>query len=94
VIHGMAIVYMWIIDADEIFLDCLGRNGVTDELIGAYREFAHRVQAENPLTIKGKEMTPRALLGRIRERLADGDYLDLFEDVHRWFEQTRARFTS
>jgi hypothetical protein len=94
VIHGLVIVYMWIIDADGIFLDCLARNGVTGELIGAYREFAHKVQAENPLTIKGKEMTPRALLGRIRDKLAEEDYLDIFDDVHRWFEQTRARFTS
>ena len=28
VIHGMAIVYMWLIDADSIFLDALDRNGV------------------------------------------------------------------
>ena len=94
VIHGMAIVYMWIINGDEIFLDCLARNGVTDELVNAYREFARKVQAENPLTIKGKEMTPRSLLGRIREKLADEDYLDIFDDVHGWFEQTRARVTS
>jgi len=92
VIHGLAIVYLWIIDANEIFLDCLARNGVPDELIGEYREFARKVQAENPLTIKGKAMSPRGLLGRIREKLADPDYLDIFEDVHRWFEQTRARF--
>jgi len=94
VIHGLVIVYMWIIDSDEIFLDCLSRNGVTDELIGEYREFARKVQAENPLTIKGKEMSPRGLLGRIREKLAEENYLDIFDDVHRWFEQTRASFTS
>jgi hypothetical protein len=94
VIHGMAIVYMWIIDANDIYLDCLARNGVPDELIAGYGEFAHKVQAETPLTIKGNEMTPRALLGRIREKLAEPDYLDIFEDVHRWFEQTQARFTS
>jgi len=94
VIHGMAIVYMWIIDANEIYLDCLTRNGVPDEMIEEYRQFAAKVQSESPLTIKGKAMSPRTLLGRIREKLADPDYLDIFEDVHRWFEQTRNRFTS
>jgi len=94
VIHGLAIVYMWIIDANEIYLDCLTRNGVPDHTIGEYREFAARVQSESPLTIKGKAMKPRALLGRIRDKLADPDYLDIFDDVHRWFEQARAKFIS
>jgi len=94
VIHGMAIVYLWIIDANEIYLDCLTRNGAPEQMIGAYREFAAKVQSESPLTIKGKAMSPRALLGRIREKLAEPDYMDIFEDVHRWFEQARNRFTS
>ncbi len=94
VIHGLAIVYMWIIDANEIYLDCLTRNGVPDDLIGEYREFAAKVQAESPLTIKGKAMSPRALLGRIREKLAEPDYMDIFEDVHRWFEQARNKFSA
>jgi hypothetical protein len=92
VIHGLAIVYMWIIGSDEIFLDSLPTDGTSRRISEEYREFARRVQAENPLLVKGRETDPRAILSRIREKLEEEDYLDIFHDVHRWFEQTRARF--
>jgi hypothetical protein len=52
------------------------------------------VQSESPLTIRGKSMDAKALVGHIQEKLQYEDYLDLFENVHRWFEQARARFTA
>jgi hypothetical protein len=52
------------------------------------------VQSESPLTIKGKSMDAKTLVGYIQEKLQYEDYLDLFENVHRWFEQARARFTA
>jgi hypothetical protein len=94
VIHGLAIVYLWLIDADSIFLDTLARNGAARAFLDEYRQFARRVQSESPLTIKGKSMDAKALVGHIQEKLTSGDYLDVFEDVHRWFEQSRARFTA
>jgi hypothetical protein len=94
VIHGLAMVYLWLIDADSIFLDALARNGAAAAFMDEYRQFARRVQAESPLTIDGKSMNARALVGYIQEKLKSGDYLDVFENVHRWFEQARARFTT
>jgi hypothetical protein len=94
VIHGMAIVYMWLIDTDSVFLDALARNGADPAVIEEYRQFARRVQSESPLTIKGKSMDAKTLVGYIQEKLQYEDYLDLFENVHRWFEQARARFTA
>jgi len=94
VIHGMAIVYLWLIDADSIFLDTLARNGAAPAVIDEYRQFAHRVQSESPLTLKGKRMDAKALVGHIQEKLQYEDYLDVFENVHRWFEQAQARFTA
>jgi hypothetical protein len=88
----MAIVYMWLIDSDSIFLDALDRNGADPGFIDEYRQFARRVQSESPLTFKGKSMDAKALV--IQEKLQYEDYLDLFENVHRWFEQARARYTS
>jgi hypothetical protein len=94
VIHGMAIVYLWLIDADSIFLDTLARNGAESSFIDEYRQFARRVQSESPLTIKGRSMDAKTLVGYIQEKLQYEDYLDLFENVHRWFEQALARFTA
>lgn len=94
VIHGLAIVYMWLIDADSIFLDALARSGVGPELIDEYRHLARRVQSESPLATKGKSMDANALVGLIQEKLQRGDYLDLFENVDKWFEQARERFTA
>jgi hypothetical protein len=92
VIHGMAIVYMWLIDSDAIFLDALHRNGADPGFIEEYRQFARRVLSESPLTIKGKSMDAKALV--IQEKLQYEDYLDLFENVDKWFEQARARYTT
>lgn len=94
VIHGIVMVYLWIIDADAIFLETLSANGVPAGFIDEYKRFARKVHGENPLTIKGKTMDSHGLVELIQEKLQYEDYLDVFENVHRWFEQTRARFTS
>jgi hypothetical protein len=94
VIHGLAIVYMWLIDIDSIFLDTMAQFGGNPELIDVYRQFARRVQSESPLAIKGKSVDAKALANLIQEKLQYGNYLDLFENVDRWFEQTRERFTT
>ena len=91
VIHGLAIVYLWLIDLDAIFLQTLAENGVEEAIIEEYRSFARRVQKENPLTIQGRSMDPHELLGHIQDRLKNEDYLDLFETVYRWFEQVRTK---
>ena len=94
VIHGIVIVYLWIIDADAIFLDTLSRSGVPQAFIDEYRQFARKLHGENPLTIKGKSMDSHGLVELIQEKLQYEDYLDVFENVQKWFEQTRARFTT
>jgi len=94
VIHGIVIVYLWIIDADAILLDALARNGVPPSLTDEYRQFARKVHGENPLTIKGKSMDSHGLVELIQAKLQHEDYLDVFENVQKWFEQTRAKFTS
>jgi hypothetical protein len=94
VIHGIVMVYLWIIDADAIFLDTLSRSRVPPAFIEEYRQFARKLHGENPLTIKGKSMDSHGLVELIQEKLQYEDYLDVFENVHKWFEQTRARFTT
>ncbi len=93
-IHGIVIVYLWMIDADSIFLDQLAESSVPAAFIDEYRQFARKLHGENPLTIKGKSMDSHGLVELIQEKLQYEDYLDVFENVHRWFEQTRARFSS
>jgi hypothetical protein len=91
VIHGLAIVYLWLIDLDTIFLETLSSVGIHAAFIDEYRQFARRVQKVNPLTIRGKPMDPHDLIALIHEKLKYEDYLDLFENVYAWFEQTRAK---
>ena len=91
VIHGLAIVYLWLIDLDVIFLQTLQENDVDPAIIEEYRSFARKVQKENPLTIQGRVMNAQELLVYVQEKLKSEDYLDLFEQVYRWFEQTKAK---
>ncbi len=91
VIHGLAIVYAWLIDVDAIYLESLGRSGVDSALIDEYRAFARRVQKEIPLVIKGRKIEPRELIAHLGEKLKYEDYLDLFENVHSWYEEARSR---
>lgn len=92
VIHGLAIVYLWLIDLDSIFLGTLEKQKVDAAIIEEYRQFARKVQKENPLTLHGRRIEAKELTAHILEKLKKEDYLDLFEDVYRWFEQAKARF--
>jgi len=91
VIHGLAIVYLWLIDLDGIFLGTLDRQKVDAPIIEEYRQFSRKVQKENPLTLHGRRVEPKDLSAHILELLKQEDYLDLFEDVYRWFEQAKAK---
>jgi hypothetical protein len=91
VIHGIAIVYLWLIDLDSLFLGTLGENGVDPQILKQYRRFTRQVQKENPLTVQGRRMDPRGLAALVSEKLRYEDYLDVFEDVYRWFEKVRER---
>jgi hypothetical protein len=92
VIHGLAIVYLWLIDLDAIFLATLGANGVDRAISEEYRQFGRHVQKENPLTIHGHKMDAHELVAHIHEMLKTEDYLDLFANVYAWFEQIRDKF--
>ncbi len=91
VIHGLAVVYLWLIDLDAIFCDTLGVLGGDPALVEEYRAFVRNVHRENPLTVKGKKMDARELSAHIHEKLQYEDYLDLFENVYRWFETVREK---
>ena len=91
VIHGLAIVYLWLIDLEEIFLGTLEDAGIDAAISEEYRAFARKVQKENPLTAQGKRSDPADLMAYIQERLKHEDYLDLFESVYGWFEQAREK---
>ena len=62
VIHGLAIVYLWLIDLDAIFLATLAESGVDETIIEEYRQFARKMQKENPLTIRGRRMDAAELI--------------------------------
>jgi len=91
VIHGLAVVYLWLIDLDGIFCGTLGVLGADPALVDEYRAFVRKVHRENPLMVKGKKIEARELSAHIHEKLRYADYLDLFEDVYRWFETTREK---
>lgn len=91
VIHGLAVVYLWLIDLDAIFCETLGVLGGDPALVDEYRAFVRNVHRENPLTVKGRKMDARELSTHIHEKLQYADYLDLFEDVYRWFESVREK---
>ena len=92
VIHGLAIVYLWLIDLDSIFLGTLETEKIDAPIIEEYRQFARKVQKENPLTLHGRKVEAKELTAFILQLLKQEDYLDLFEDVYRWFEQARTKF--
>jgi hypothetical protein len=91
VIHGLAIVYLWLIDLDTIFLATLAAQGVDKRICSEYRALARRVHKENPLTVQGGPMSADERIAHIRELLKSEDYLDLFEKAYKWFEQIRDR---
>lgn len=91
VIHGLAIVYLWLIDLDGIFAETLKANGVDAAIITEYKHFTRKVHKENPLTIQGRKMDTGELIGLIHEKVRGEDYLDVFENVYTWFEQTKRR---
>jgi hypothetical protein len=91
VIHGLAIVYLWLVDFGAIFLGTLKKSGVDGAIIEEYRQFERKMQKEQPLTIRGRRMDAAELIAHIHEKLKYEDYLDLFETVYGWFEQARAK---
>ncbi len=91
VIHGLAIVYLWLIDLDGIFAKTLEANGVDAAIIAEYKQFTRKVHKENPLTIQGRKMDTAQLIDLIHEKVRTEDYLDVFENVYTWFEQTKRR---
>jgi len=91
VIHGLALVYLWLIGLDDIVLATLEEVGVTREIGEEYRATARRVARDAPFSSAARRAGPQALLLEIQERLATVDYLDLFESVYAWFEQTKSK---
>ena len=91
VIHGLAVVYSWLIDLDGIFLQTLEKHHAAPEFLEEYRRFSGQVHAENPLVSAGRKIDTHELIQAISEKLKHQDYLDLFEGVYRWFEQLKAR---
>jgi len=91
VIHGLAVVYLWLIDLDGIFCATLEALGEDPALVEEYRKFVGKVHRESPLTFRGRKMDTAELSAHIHKKLQYEDYLDLFENVYLWFESTQAR---
>ncbi len=91
VIQGLAITYTWLIDVDAAFLATLQRLEVGAGIREEYQRLVRKVYRENPLTIGGRKMTAAELVEHIREKLRYEDYLDVFENVYRWYEGAQAR---
>jgi len=91
VIHGLAVVYLWLIDLDGIYCATLEALGTEAALVAEYRKFVGKVHRENPLVIKGRSMDAAELSAHIHAKLQYEDYLDIFENVYRWFETTREK---
>ena len=92
VIHGLAIVYGWLIDLESLFLQTLGENAVDKDMIEEYRRFSARVHQENPLLAEGGKMGSQELFDYLRVKLQYQDYLDVFEKVYRWFELAKEKY--
>jgi hypothetical protein len=86
VIHGLAVVYLWLIDLDGTFCATLEAVGADRALVEEYRKFVGKVHRENPLVIRGRRMETAELAEHINAKLQYEDYLDIFENVYRWFE--------
>jgi hypothetical protein len=91
VIHGLVVVYLWLIDVDEIFVSVLKENGIGPEIIDGYLGMERKVHKENPFTIQGKEMDPTEMNAYIKERMKESAYLDVFESVYKWFDSVRQK---
>ncbi|HUI71723.1 MAG TPA: hypothetical protein VL354_14480 [Spirochaetia bacterium] len=92
VIHGLAIVYGWLIDLESLFLQTLAENQVDATICNEYRQFSLQVHRENPLLMEGRKLGSQELIDYIRVKLQYQDYLDLFERVYRWFELAREKY--
>jgi hypothetical protein len=93
VIHGLVLVYLWIIDIPSTFVSLLRETGVGVEIPQKLEELSDSIVKENPLLIRGKKTSPRALVSKLDEKLKEGDYLDMFESVYRWFEELKERLS-
>jgi hypothetical protein len=91
VIHGMTIVYLWLLDLDALVLRSLEDFNTDAALIEACRAVGRKVQRENPLIVNGIRLGTRELISLIQERVRKEDYLDLFESVYSWFDLTRQK---
>ena len=91
VIHGLAIVYLWLIGLEEIVLRTFTEAGVGPAIRDEYRTLSRKVLKDNPFAAQGKLADPAELLASLQEKLRGEDYLDLFESVYAWFEQTREK---
>lgn len=91
VIHGLVMVYLWLIDLDSLFISVLEENGIAAEIVNGYLGMMRKVHKENPLVIQGREMDPKELYGLIQEKMKGTDYLDVFEDAYKWFDAVRQK---
>jgi len=92
VIHGLAMVYGWLIDLESLFLQTLAENNVDEPIREEYRQFSALVHRDNPLLMEGRKMGSQELTDYIRVKLRYQDYLDLFEKVYRWLETAREKY--
>lgn len=89
VIHGMVVVYLWLIGLDSLFTSTLRDHGVEPGIADGYMDTMMMVHKSNPFGEEARD--PAALYAHIREKMKDSDYLDVFEGVYKWFDSVRER---
>ncbi len=87
VIHGMVVVYLWLIDLDALFTSTLRDNGIGPEIVDGYLDMMMMVHKSNPFGEAARD--PDGLYAHIKEKMKDSDYLDVFEGVYKWFDSVR-----
>jgi len=91
VIHGLALVYLWLLDVDTVFLEALRDGPGTEEIAAGYRQVMKKADQENPLFSGIGKPEMGALPEGLCKRLAGEDYLDFYDRMHHWFEKMESR---
>ena len=91
VIHGLVVVYLWLIDLDTLFISMLRDNGIGPEIVDGYLGMVKKIHKGNPLAFEDQAMDPAGLYAHIKEKMKEPDYLDVFESAYKWLDSVRSR---
>jgi hypothetical protein len=91
VIHGLALVYLWLLDVDSLFLDKLRGGHGTEKIVNGYIHAMRKADQDNPLFLGTVKPEHGVLTDSLKKRLVGEDYLDFYDRIHEWFEKTEKK---